>query len=54
MMCPFLYLAHYDFVSTEEGRQHLRECGLNPDLVRLSVGVEPIGEIQAALAAGLD
>nr|WP_281398154.1 PLP-dependent transferase [Ruficoccus amylovorans] len=49
MMCPFLYLAHYDLVSTPEGRAHLRARGLNPELIRLSVGAEPVEEIIDAL-----
>lgn len=49
MMCPFLYLAHYDLVSTPTGRKHLLARGLNPELIRLSVGAEPVGEIIDAL-----
>lgn len=54
MMCPFLYLAHYDLVSNESGRNYLKKHGLNPELIRLSVGAEPFEEIKAALEAGLD
>ncbi len=49
LMCPFLYLAHYDLVSTPEGCQHLRQLGLNPELIRLSVGEEPLEAVIAAL-----
>lgn len=49
MMCPFMYLAHYDYVSKESGRQTLKSLGLDPDLIRISVGVEPLEEIIAAL-----
>ncbi len=45
MMCPFMYLAHYDLVSHPEGREHLRRQGIDPDLVRVSVGTEPAEEI---------
>jgi len=41
MMCPFMYLAHYELVSTSEGQASLRKQGINPDLIRLSVGLEP-------------
>ena len=41
MMCPFMYLAHYELVSTDEGQASLRKQGINPDLIRLSVGLEP-------------
>ncbi len=54
LICPFMYLAHYDLVTTEEGRAELRRNGLNPDLLRLSVGAEPAEEIIAALAEALD
>ncbi len=49
LMCPFMYLAHYDMVRTAEGRARLRACGLDPDLVRLSVGLEPAEHIIAEL-----
>ena len=51
-MCPFMYLAHYDWVSREAGRSELKKLGLDPELVRISVGTEPIEAIIAAL--GLD
>jgi hypothetical protein len=54
ILCPFLYLAHYDLVSTPAGRAGLRARGLNPYLLRLSVGCEPVGDIIAALQRGLD
>ncbi|MCC5806595.1 MAG: PLP-dependent transferase [Opitutales bacterium] len=53
MICPFLYLAHYDLVSTPEGREQLRSAGLAPDLLRLSVGVEPVKGIIEALDEAL-
>jgi cystathionine gamma-synthase len=53
LLCPYLYLAHYDLVSTEAGRAELREHGLDPSLIRLSVGAEPADAIIAALAEAL-
>jgi len=53
LICPFMYLAHYDLVSTPAGRAELAENGLDPDLLRLCVGTEPADEIIAALAAAL-
>lgn len=53
MMCPFLYLAHYDLVSSPSGRAFLQKHGLDPELIRLSVGTEPLADIQAALETGL-
>ncbi len=54
MMCPFMYLAHYDQASTEQGRAELRACGLNPELIRLSAGAEDIEAIKQALGEGLE
>lgn len=53
MMCPFLYLAHYDLVSSTEGRRMLEEKSIPPELVRLSVGLEPVEEIIACLEEAL-
>ncbi|MEO0797036.1 MAG: PLP-dependent transferase [Verrucomicrobiota bacterium] len=53
MMCPFMYLAHYDDVSCEAGREKLLSYGLNPDLIRVSAGTESIEEIKAGLEEGL-
>ena len=54
LICPFMYLAHYDMVSSEAGRAELRRHGLDPDLLRLCVGTEPAEEIIAALREALD
>jgi cystathionine gamma-synthase len=53
LICPFIYLAHYDLVTSPEGREKLAASGINPDLLRLSIGCEPTGEIIAALAEAL-
>lgn len=53
MICPFLYLAHYDLVSTQKGRQMLISNGLHPELLRLSTGTEPVEEIVEVLQAVL-
>lgn len=53
LICPFMYLAHYDLVTTEEGRAELLKSGIDPDLLRLSVGCEPIEEIISSLADAL-
>jgi cystathionine gamma-synthase len=54
LICPFIYLAHYDLVTSETGRATLAAHGLSPDLLRLSVGCEPVAEIIAALRDALD
>lgn len=53
LICPFMYLAHYDLVTSEAGRAELRANGLDPDLLRLSVGTEDPQEIIASLAEAL-
>ncbi|MFT3830333.1 MAG: PLP-dependent transferase [Opitutaceae bacterium] len=54
LFCPFMVLAHYDLASKPEGRAKLVRQGLNPELLRLSVGLEPVDEIIGALAEALD
>ncbi len=53
LICPFMYLAHYDLITSAAGREELAASGLEPDLLRLCVGVEPAEEIIAALAEAL-
>jgi cystathionine gamma-synthase len=53
MACPFLYLAHYDLVSTQAGRACLIDNGLNPELLRLSIGTEDADDIIAVLDEAL-
>lgn len=53
LICPFIYLAHYDLVTSPAGQQVLRQNGLNPELLRMSIGAEPAEEIIGALAEAL-
>ena len=53
LAAPFLWLAHFEEVTTEQGRAGLRAAGLDPDLLRISVGLEPVEEIWAAFVAAL-
>ena len=53
LLSPFMYLAHYDLVTEEEGRSFLKEVGISPDLIRISVGVEPYEAIEAVFAKAL-
>lgn len=53
LMSPFMYMAHYDIISSPTGRDELLEYGLNPDLIRISVGTEPIDQIIAAFDEAL-
>lgn len=56
LCCPFLYLAHYPLVTTEEGRRYLMERGLEPELIRFSFGMEDPEELwerlEEAIQAG--
>lgn len=42
---PYVYLAHYEYLKSAEGLNQLSELGINPDLLRISVGTEPIEAI---------
>lgn len=54
LLSPFMYLAHYGLVTQEKGRAFLKSVGLSPDLIRISVGVEPYEEIEAVFAEALE
>ena len=54
LICPFMFLAHYDLVSTAAGRAELLASGIDPNLLRLCLGVEPVEDIIAALAEALE
>jgi cystathionine gamma-synthase len=53
LVCPFMYLAHYDLVTAAAGRARLVADGLDPNLIRLCVGTEPVDDIIAALDEAL-
>lgn len=53
LICPFMYLAHYDLVTTPAGIAELAASRLDPDLLRLCVGTEPAEEIIGALSEAL-
>jgi cystathionine gamma-synthase len=50
---PYVYLAHYDLVSTQAGRQSLQAHGVDPGLLRISVGLEPVDTIIEAFEEAL-
>lgn len=54
LLCPYVYLAHYDLLPHRGASDELARAGLAPELIRLSVGTEPAEEIVAALAAALE
>ena len=51
---PFMYLAHYDLVTTAPGRAFLASVGLDPELIRISIGAEDYASIEAVFAEALD
>jgi len=53
LACPFMYLAHYELVSTSQGREQLAQAGINPELIRFSVGAEPVAAIIDSLRFAL-
>ncbi len=53
LICPFMYLAHYDLVTTPAGLAELAASKLDPDLLRLCIGTEPADDIIATLAEAL-
>jgi len=53
LICPFMYLAHYDLISSPAGLAELAASKLDPDLLRLCIGTEPVEEIISALAEAL-
>ncbi len=42
---PYVYLAHYEYLKSEKGLRKLQELGIDSNLLRISVGVEPIEDI---------
>jgi cystathionine gamma-synthase len=53
LICPFMYLAHYDLVKSAAGHAELARNGLSPDLLRLCVGTEGADAIIGALREAL-
>ena len=53
LICPYMYLAHYDLVTTPAGLAELSASNLDPDLMRLCCGTEPAEDIIAVLAEAL-
>lgn len=53
LLSPFIYLAHYDLVTSEAGRAQLAAAGIPIGLFRLCVGCEPTGDLVAALTEAL-
>jgi len=41
----YVYMAHYDLVTTAAGRSRLQAEGIDPDLLRISIGMEPAEDL---------
>ncbi|MBK1879962.1 PLP-dependent transferase [Pelagicoccus mobilis] len=54
LLCPYIYLAHYSLVTSQEGLETLARANITPELLRLAIGEEPVEEIIAALKIGLE
>jgi cystathionine gamma-synthase len=54
LCCPYVYLAHYSMMQTKAGQEELKQAGISPYLLRLSVGLEPVEEIISVLGQSLD
>ena len=53
LACPFALLAHYDLVTSEDGRKLLDRAGLSPWVIRISCGMEPTAAVLAAVERAL-
>ena len=53
LISPFIYIAHYDLVTSAAGRAELAASGIDPELIRFSIGAEPVDDIIATLAEAL-
>lgn len=53
LLCPYVYLAHYDLIQDEAGLATLAEAGLAPELVRVSLGAEPPEQILSTFEEAL-
>ena len=51
---PLMYLAHYDLVTSDSGRAFLQQRGICPELLRISVGIEPYDAIESVFKNALD
>ncbi|MBW6488953.1 PLP-dependent transferase [Sulfurimonas sp.] len=45
LLMPYTYLAHWNLIQTKEGKEFLKKAQLPIELLRISVGIEPIEEI---------
>jgi cystathionine gamma-synthase len=53
IVSPFIYMAHYDLVTEPASRRDLQALGINPELMRVSVGAEPFAEMAEVFGEAL-
>ena len=54
IVCPYFYLAHYDLVMDTSPNNLCDRLGMDRNLIRISVGCEPIEELIGAFTSALD
>ena len=54
IICPYFYLAHYDLVQDKSASGLLNQLGIDRNLIRISVGCEPIEDIIAEFSRVLN
>lgn len=53
LCCPYVYLAHYEMIKSPKGRAELMAAGISPEILRLSIGLEPVEDIKTVLDEAL-
>ena len=46
LLMPYTYLAHYDLITSQSGKEFLQKIELPINLIRISVGIEDIDDIK--------
>ena len=54
IICPYFYLAHYELVQDKSASGLLNQLGMDRNLIRISVGCEPIEDTIAEFSRVLD
>ena len=54
IICPYFYLAHYELVQDNSANGLLNHLGMDRNLIRISVGCEPIEAMLAEFSRALD
>ena len=54
LVMPYFYIANYKLMRSEEGKQALYSKGINPEMLRISIGCEPTQQIIGIFANALN